>query len=174
MKKTEEKRLNDHSVALKGSTLFTQANFALVLSSVLFIILLLSSIRYSDGSINPKVMALALTNGLFTLIQWFITRKVKKDILQKGFVQPKTRRFGYIQLLSIVAGNVFVVVYAFQLIKKEVTAEYIFTCYMLLTQIFMIGLSALNIFKPYVADLFPISMLVMFILTGVQINFLST
>src|SRR5699024_10430575 len=112
---------------------------------------------------------LALTNGVFTLFQWFITRKIKKDILADGFVKKSTRRFGYIQIIGLLAGNLFVVVFSFQLVKKEPTAEYIFACYMILTQLVMIALSALNVFKPYVTDLFPISMLAMFVLTGIQI-----
>lgn len=172
LEKEKRDRPDDHRVALKSSPLYTQANFALVLSLVLFIILFSSSIRYSDGSIKPLMMGVALTNGLFTLLQWFITSRIKKDLLRKGSVAKQTRRLGYIQLVSLLVGNLFIVVFAFQFVKEKVTAEYIFTCYMILTQLVMIGLSALNVFKPYVADLFPVSMLAMFILTGIQIGIL--
>lgn len=169
MDKGKKERINNHSIVLKGTPIFTQANFAFVLSLVLFIILLLSSINYTTGTIKPVLFGLALTNGVFTLFQWFITRKIKKDILADGFVKKSTRRFGYIQIIGLLAGNLFVVVFSFQLVKKEPTAEYIFACYMILTQLVMIALSALNVFKPYVTDLFPISMLAMFVLTGIQI-----
>lgn len=43
-------------------------------------------------------------------------------------------------------------------IKKKKTPEFILSVYMLLTQIGMIGISALNLFKPYVTDLFPVTM----------------
>lgn len=172
MKDMKKDKIKDHSVALKGSPLYTQANFAFVLTFVLFIILLLSSIRFSDGTVKPMMMGLALTNGIFTLFQWFITSKIKRDILKNGYVLDTTRRLGYIQLLGLIAGSLFVVVFAIQLVKKEVTAEYIFSCYMILVQLVMIALSGLNVFKPYVSDLFPISMLAMFILTVVQIGVL--
>lgn len=168
MNKKRKQQRTEYSVALKGNPLFTQANFAFVLSLVLFIILILSSFRYSDGSIKPMVLGLAGANGLFTIIQWYITKKIQNDLSTTGEIQQKTRRLGYIQLLGILSGNLFVLVFAVQLVKKEVTAEYIFACYMILTQIVMIALSALNVFKPYVADLFPISMLAMFALTAVQ------
>lgn len=168
MEKTNNKKVDEHAVALKMSTLYTQSNFAYVLSLVLFIVLAFSSVNYADGTIRKAVAGLGVMNGLFTLLQWFITKRIKNDILNFGFVQDKTRRLGFIQLIGIVAGNLFVVIFSFQFVNKKVTAEYIFTCFMILTQLIVIILSMINIFKPYVADLFPISMLVMFILTGVQ------
>ena len=63
-------------------------------------------------------------------------------------------------------GNIFTVAFAFNLIKKQKTPEYTFAVYMLLTQVFIIAISSLNLFKSYVADSFLTAMI---ILLGIMI-----
>jgi len=64
----------------------------------------------------------------------------------------------------------FTVIYGFTLIKKELSVEYVFSFYMVLTQVIVISLSALNIFKEFVVDSFPLAMLFLLILTLVQLG----
>lgn len=169
MVKTKGSFGDKNLIALKSSTLYTQSNFALTLSFVLVLILGLVSFDYATGAIKPMILGLAIANGVFTLLQWYVTTRIKKDLLSQGNVRIQTRRLGYLQLLGLMTGNLFVTVFAFQLVKKEIVAEYIFACYMILTQIVIIALSALNIYKPYVADLFPISMLILLIFVVIEI-----
>ena len=74
-------------------------------------------------------------------------------------------------MISIVTGNIITVTFAFNLIKKKKTPDYIFAVYMLLTQLFIIAISGLNVFKPYVADTFLVAMGV---LIGIAIFYLVT
>ena len=83
---------------------------------------------------------------------------MRQDLLTVGHIRNTTRKLGYLQLLSIVTGNIITASFAFNLIKKKKTPDYIFAVYMLLTQIFIIAISALNVFKPYVADTFLVAM----------------
>lgn len=147
--------------ALKLSSEYTQANFTWIMSLILTIIFLLNSIDFSNGTLKPLVFAVFAVYALFTLIQIAVTLKIKADLRRTGEIHSSTRKWGYVLFLAIVTGNVFIVAFAFQLIKKVKTTEYVFAAYMLLTQIFIIAVSALNIFKPYVTDTFPMAMLVL-------------
>ena len=82
----------------------------------------------------------------------------EEGLTGSGEIRKGTRRLGYIQLLSLVTGNVFAAAFAFALINKRKTPEYTFAVYMFLTQLFVIAISAVNIFKPYVTDTFPAAM----------------
>ena len=50
------------------------------------------------------------------------------------------------------------------LINKRKTPEYTFAVYMFLTQLFVIAISAVNIFKPYVTDTFPAAMVLLLVI----------
>ncbi|KKO54104.1 ABC transporter permease [Paenibacillus sp. DMB20] len=139
---------------LKSSPEYSQAGFTWVVSLTITLILLLNSYSFGSGRVRPYVLAVFAAYALFTLMQVAITALIRKDLLQGGEIKNSTRALGYIQLLSIFTGNVFVTTFGFNLIKKQKSPEYSIAVYMVLTQIFVIALSALNIFKPYVSDTF--------------------
>ncbi|MEH7388910.1 ABC transporter permease [Bacillus sp. JJ1474] len=144
--------------ALKTSPEYRQASFTSITSLALTIIFLYSSFNFSVNTIKPFVFGVFIAYALFTLVQIVITLKIKQDLKKSGEIRKSTRVLGYFQLLSILTANVFVATFAFQLIKREKSPEYIFAVYMLLTQFFIIAVSALNLFKPYVSDTFLPSM----------------
>jgi len=152
--------------ALKLSREYTQAKFTWIVSLILTIVLLLNSFDFNSWELKGSVFIIFVGYAVFTILQILITWTVKRDILASGEIRTSTRKFGYIQLFSIVTGNVFIVAFAFNLLKKKKTPEYSFAVYMLLTQVFIIAISALNLFKPYVADTF---LLAMVILIGIMI-----
>ncbi|WJY26833.1 MULTISPECIES: ABC transporter permease [Sporosarcina] len=153
MKKTIRKR---HSLAV--STEYTQANFTWVLSLVLTGIFLWNSISFKTGDIHPFAFSLFGVWAATTCFQVYITRKMKKDLLQTGVIPPATRRLGYVQLVSLAAGNIFAGAFAFNLINAKKSVEYTFAAYTLLTQFTVLAISAVNLFKPYVSDTFLPSM----------------
>lgn len=157
--------------ARKLSSEYMQASFTSIVSLVLTVILLLSSYDFSTQTVKPFVFGAFAAYALFTCIQIVITFLIKKDLQQFGYLLSRTRKWGYIQLLSIATGNVFIVTAASQLVKEKKTTEYTIAVYMLITQFFIIGVSALNLFKPYVADTF---LLGMFGLIGMSIFQLIT
>ncbi|MBY0123515.1 ABC transporter permease [Bacillus sp. S/N-304-OC-R1] len=151
--------------ALKISPEFRQASFTSVTSLALTVIFLYSSFNFAEHTINPYVFGVFAAYALFTLVQIVITIKIKQDLKKTGYIRQSTRVLGYFQLLSILTGNIFIVTFAFQLVKKEKSPEYIFAFYMLLTELFIIAVSALNLFKPYVSDPFLPSMGILLIIT---------
>ncbi|UNJ81256.1 ABC transporter permease (plasmid) [Bacillus sp. CMF21] len=161
IKLTENKK---SSFVLKSSSEYTQASFTLITSLVLSLILLVNSFDFKDFSIKPAVFITFMLYALFTGIQFFISLRIKQDIMEHGQIRTSTRRLGYVQLISILTANIFIVSFAFNLIQKRKTSEYTFAVYMVMVQFFIIAVSALNIFKPYVADLFPIGVLILMII----------
>lgn len=158
--------------SLKLSTEYKQAGFAAVMSLALTVILLLASFDYGARGTNASLLLVALIYTMFTFIQLFIVWKVKRDLTSGGYVLPITRKLGYFQLLSIFVGNVFISTSALLLIKEKKAPAYIYSAYMVVTQFFVIAVSALNLFKPYVADTFPLAMLLLLFVIGFQVTVL--
>ncbi|TWT25452.1 ABC transporter permease [Planomicrobium sp. CPCC 101110] len=151
------------------SSEYTQSSFTSVVSLALTLVLLANSFNFSTGGVKAAVFAAALAYAVFTAIQWSITLMIKRDLAKSGHIRKRTRRLGYIQLLSLLTANVFTAVFGFQLLKKQKTPEYTFAVYMVVVQISLLAVSALNLFKPYVADLFPIGMLALMAVTAFHI-----
>lgn len=157
----EEKLKNRHALAVSKE--YPQANFTWIISLVVALIFLGNSFSFKTGELNTIVFAIFIAYLITTLLQLFITWKMKRDLLNNSEIRRGTRRLGYIQLLSLMTGNIFTAAFAFNLINKRKTPEYTFAVYMFLTQLFVIAISAVNIFKPYVTDTFPIAMLVLLV-----------
>jgi len=155
--------------ALKLSPEYTQANFTWITTLALTIVFLISSIDFSGPSLKNNVFIVFAVYALFTCLQGLTTFLIKRDLQYHGIIQNRTRKFGYVLLLSILTGNIFIAAFAFQLIKNNKTAQYTFAAYMLLTQVFIMAISALNLFKPYVSDTFLPAMFALFIIALFQL-----
>lgn len=146
---------NYSTFALKQSQVYKQANFAFVLSLVLALVFAFNLIQHTTS-----VIWLYLTIGFVgtTLLQWLVVIRVKKDLTTYGAIQKPTRIVSSIQLIGILFGNVFTVTNAFALLRKKSSIEYTLAYYSLITTLFLIVLSAINVFKPYVSNTFLIGM----------------
>ncbi|WP_067840465.1 ABC transporter permease [Amphibacillus sediminis] len=142
---------------LKQSDPYKHGYFALTLSLALSVILLLSSYNMSEQSWRTGVLGLTVLYGLTTLIQLMIMICLRQDILTTGKLQRRTLLLAYIQLPTILVGNVFTASFAFSLIKKQPTINYTFAYYLFMTDLLVIGITAFNLFKPYVSNSFIVS-----------------
>ncbi|NMM51987.1 ABC transporter permease [Paenibacillus aquistagni] len=158
----------DISFHIKSVREYGQAHFAWIVSFILTIILLLNSFDNSAGSVKPALLALGLAYAGCTLLQAIIAIRIRGDVLKRGGIQPLTRALAGVLLLSVVTGNVFTVTAAAQLVKRKKSAEYTLGVYMVLTQLFVTAVSAVNLFKPYVSDTFMVGMLLLSIITVIQ------
>lgn len=147
---------------------YSQAVFSLIVSLILTIIFLMNGFDYSSAVIKPFFLSAFAAYLFVSIIQVLITWKIKQNLKQFGSIQKSTRKWGYFQLLSVLVGNVFTASSGLLLIKENKSIDYIFAVYMLLTQFFVIAVSALNLFKPYVADTFLLGMYIL-----IAISFLS-
>src|SRR5690625_1916278 len=159
----------DRSYLLKATPIFTQGNFTLVLSTVYTLGLFLFWLGASNPILKNVLMILVSINLLFTLFQWFTVRKIKQSLLESGDIYTNLRKYSYILLLSLLVGNIFIVFFACNFVKEDISVEYVFSYYMIVTQLIVISLSALNVFKEYVVDTFPMAMITLFGLTIVQL-----
>ncbi len=151
---------------LKSSQDYAQARFAWMASALLTLVLLSGSFDFAAGTVRVPVFAAFVVYAVFTAVQIAVTAKIRNDLYRHGTVQKTTRILGYVQMLSIVTGNLFVAMAAFHLVKRHKSAEYTFAVYMVLTGLLVMAASALNLFKPYVADTFPAAMLVLLAVWG--------
>lgn len=158
----EEKLHNRHALVLSKE--YPQANFTWIISLIVTLIFLANSFSWKTGELKTFVFALFIVYFATTLFQMFIVWRMRKDLLGYGEIRKGTRRLGYVQFVSLSVGNIFAAAFAFNLINKRKTPEYTFAVYMFLTQLFVIAISAMNIFKPYVTDTFVVAMAILLVI----------
>ena len=141
-------------LTIKSSLEYSEATFSWIVTAGIGVILLLSSYDLWTHAVRPYVLIIALVYLLFAVLQLGLAWRIRNDIARLGEVRSSTRALGYIPLLSLFSGNLFIAASALHLVKKQRTTEYTLAVYTLLTSLFVITVSALNLFKPYVADTF--------------------
>jgi len=143
---------------LKITQEYVNSHFTLVFSLLFSLLFLAYSYNFSTQSWRPIVLIFFVIYAITTAYVGFLTLRIKQDLASYSDIRKSTRLLGYPLLLTIVSGNIFSTSFAFLLISKSKTAEYTFAAYALITQLFIIGISALNLFKPYVTDTFLLAM----------------
>jgi peptide/nickel transport system permease protein len=139
---------------LRTCSEYGQAGFAGAASLGLTLVLLINSFRWSDGTVKPVFLALAAAYLAFSLLQLATMVLIRRDVFRFGELRSGTRRLGYVLLLSLLTANIFIVTAAFQLLKRRKSTEYTLAVYALLSTLFVFAVSSLNVFKPYVSNLF--------------------
>ena len=97
-------------------------------------------------------MSIIYSIGL--IVQLAVFFKLKTEILENNEVKKTTRLYGFLMMPFVLCGNFFMFAAGCSLIKKETTIEYQLCTYMILTNICIILISMINIFKEYVASTF--------------------
>ena len=143
---------------LKAFQEYKLSNFAASASIVLAILFGLSGYDLFERTVSIPFLVLTGIYLLFGVLQLLVSAKIRSDILQRNTIQATTRIFGFSLIIALLTGNIFVAIAALDIIKKEKSIEYMLSIYMALTNICIIQISALNLFKPYVADLFLLGM----------------
>jgi len=152
------KQITNDALRLKLSQDYRNANFTWVFTLLFTLLFLAYSYDFSEAQLRMPVVSLLAIYAVTTIYVLFIARKIKKDVVTKGEVAKGTRLLAYPLLLTVLVGNIFAAGFAFSLASRNQTPEYTFAVYALLTQLFVIGISALNLFKPYVVDTFLLAM----------------
>lgn len=150
---------------LKKFKEYTTLRFSIGASAAIVVILILSSLNIKEGS--PNVIALGVA-GIYLvsiLAQVVICNKIKKEILELNDIKDRTRKIGYALIPFVITANIFSAIAGMTLIKKDRGIEYTLSIYMILISICNIMISAINLFKPYVANTYYIGMGVMALAT---------
>lgn len=152
------KFITDVKLLLKITQEYVNAQFTIVFSLIFSALFLLYSYNFTEGVWRPNVVILFAVYAVTTLYVWLASLLIKKDLANHSEITKRTRLLGLPLILMIFVGNVFAAGFGFMLLTKNKTAEYTFAVYAFNTQIFILMISGLNLFKPYVVDTFLLAM----------------
>lgn len=143
---------------LKITQEYVNSHFTFVFSLLFSLLFLAYSYNFSTNSWRQVVLLFFIIYAITTAYVAIVNLRIKKDLAKHGDIQKSTRLLGYPLLVTILSGNILSTSFAFMLVSKRKTAEYTFAAYAFITQLFIIGIAALNLFKPYVTDTFLLAM----------------
>ncbi|MCP3776437.1 ABC transporter permease [Paenibacillus sp. MZ04-78.2] len=167
--KTNQTNKHEAHFRLASCPEYSQAGFSGIASLGIALVLLLNSYDWSGAVWKPAVLAAFAAYLVFGLLQLAVMFLIKRDLLRSGELRQATRRLGYVLLLSLLTANIFVGTAAFQLIKRKKSVAYTLAFYALLTTLSVFAVSALNVFKPYVANTFLPGMALIIVAAVVQL-----
>ncbi|MGE7922859.1 ABC transporter permease subunit [Viridibacillus arvi] len=150
--------------ALKRSQEYKHALFVLVISIALVLVFLVNAFDVTEGTWNKVWGSLTIAYLVIACWQAIILFCMKRDLLNTGDIQKRTRLMSAVNLLTILVGNVFTTTFAFRMLRRKASIEYTLSYYMLLTQLLIVSVSLLNLFKPYVSDMFLLTMAIFILL----------
>ncbi|SCW56195.1 peptide/nickel transport system permease protein [Paenibacillus tianmuensis] len=167
--KTNQLTKHEAHFRLASCPEYSQAGFSGIASLGIALVLLLNSYDWSGAVWKPAVLAAFAAYLVFGLLQLAVRFLIKRDLLRSGELRQVTRRLGYVLLLSLLTANIFVGTAALQLIKRKKSVAYTLAFYALLTTLSVFAVSALNVFKPYVANTFLPGMALLIVAAVVQL-----
>lgn len=150
--------ISDVKLLLKITQEYVNAQFTIAFSAIFSILFLLYSFNFNEQTWRPIVFLFFAIYGVTTLYVVILALLIKKDLAAHGEISKRTRLLGIPLILTIFVGKVFAAGFGFMLATKNKTVEYTFIVYAFHTQIFLLLISSLNIFKPYVVDTFLLAM----------------
>lgn len=134
------------------------SNFAGAFSLILAVLFFFNGFDIIEQTVTVSMLILSGLYLVFGVLQLLVSLKIKSDVLKGNQIRTSTRVFGVFLIVALLTGNIFVTIAALDMIKKEKSIEYTLSIYMTLTNITVILVSSLNIFKEYVSDYFLIGM----------------
>ncbi len=148
-----QKKVNKRK--LSGSLEFTTARLAWQVSLALTVAFVVLGISPGGDGMKPFWFVVAAVFGFEYLLQKFVTNRIIKEVTgETGEITASTRKMGWVLLPFVITGNFFMFIAGMMLVQKEKNLEYQLSVYSLLTTIFIIVVSALNLFKESVVHTF--------------------
>ena len=138
----------------KDTLAYKQIEFSTGLSLIYTGILLFAAFDFSPFTMRPLILILASMNGVATVLQALLVLKIRKNSKKVLVINSTSRKLAGVLLLSLLIGNLFIVLSSLYLLKKKLTTGYIYAVYMVLTDLLVIGVSSLNLVKAYVTNSF--------------------
>ncbi|GAF11696.1 glutathione transporter, permease component [Bacillus sp. JCM 19045] len=156
----------------KQSFTFRQVRFFFFLSAGFFLLLLLLLLNGLDQGISGGMFVYLTIQAIFLVLHGILLYLVKS---RRGEDQARgigSKVLAWLLLLGVITGNVFASLAAFYIIKQKRSTTTILVFYMILTDLLVILVSLLNLFKPYVANTFIPSMTILLSVLLIHIVFL--
>lgn len=147
-----ERRLLKHKLNMLAE--YRLISFSIGATAILTLVFAVNAYSLIHKRFNSFFIAMTLVYALALMLQTLLQRRMKKEIATLGELSRSTRLSGILLLPFVISGNVFAFAAGCTLFKKEPTIEYTLSVYMILTNVCIILVSALNLFKERVADTF--------------------
>lgn len=149
---------------IKQHDRYKHGQFALVLSIVFTLFFLYQAV------INQTTIYTLLSLAFLfeSIIQQLLLKRLGKEGVSPATHSKLTRIYTLLQVFSLATGNVFTASFAFRLRQEKETISYTLMTYILIADIFLVALTALNIFKPYVTNNFLIILIGLIALTVID------
>ncbi|WP_312113992.1 ABC transporter permease [Brevibacillus reuszeri] len=154
---------------LKAFQEYKLSNFAASASIILAILFGFAGYDLFEQTVSIPFLVVAGIYFVLGLLQLLVSLKIRSDVLKDNEIKASTRIFGFSLIVALLAGNIFITIAALDMLKKEKSIEYTLSIYMVLTNFCVILISSLNLFKPYVADLFLLGMGILFAISLLHI-----
>lgn len=146
-----------NSKKLSGSFEFMTSRLGWQVSGIFALYLAVTAFMAENVS-TAKIVISAVFAVQF-LLQFFITNRISKELTgPAGAISDGTRKLGFLLVPFILCGNFFLFISGMMLVKKEKNIEYQLSVYSLLISLYIILISALNLFKPKQAPTFVLGM----------------
>lgn len=158
---------------IKQHDRYKHGQFALVLSLVFTIFFLYQAFIHQ----TTVYTLLALAFLIESIIQSILLHRLVKEGITPVAHSKLTRALTLFQVFSLFSGNVFTASFGFRLRQEKETISYTFMTYIFIADVFLVALTALNIFKPYVTNSFLIILISLVALTvtdGLLIHYLKS
>ncbi len=146
------KRLNKHR--LNSFIEYRVLSFSIGATCVLTFVFALNIYDLLTKSLSLFFLKVTTVYLASLLLLLFLRRRMVSEILQTNEFSVTTRLCGVLLLPFVLVGNVFSFVAGCILFSKDPTIEYQISVYMVLTNICIIIVSLLNLFKDFVASTF--------------------
>lgn len=155
---TTSKRREDYQKRIQRRKLkefseYGTLKFSNSITAALTIVLLLCAKPWDED----KSLLLLIFSGVFFLsaaIGMLLSAQIKKQILEHNTITREVRLWAIVLIPFFLCGNIFAAIAGLYLINSKRSVEYEIGVYMLVTNITVILISLLNMFKDYVVSTF--------------------
>lgn len=114
----------------------------------------LLSIQFQPFGFKPIILGIGVLNLFVSFMHHWLLQTVKKDDFHAELKLPSVTAVASILLVSLLIGNIFAFISGIITLKKTLTTSLIYSIYMVLVDVFVIAVTVLNLFKPFVSNTF--------------------
>lgn len=151
-----QKRLKKHQLAT--FTEYRVLSFSIGATAMFALILALNIYDVRDKTVSEFFLKTTMIYAVSLVFQLFLRMKMRSEIITGNSISRTTRTCGVLLLPFVLVGNVFSFVAGCTMFMEETTIEYQICIYMMLTNICIVLVSALNLFKDSVSGTFWLGM----------------
>lgn len=142
----------------RTTQIMKQLQFSNGLTWALSFFFLFLSIEWQPLSFKPPLLAIALFHLILSLIHTVILYRIKNNRIDVDKKSLFLRISAILLILGIFGGNIFTFLSGTTMLKRAITTGFIYSMYMVLVDIFIIAVTMLNLFKPFVSNYFLITL----------------